>query len=129
MKAIVIGAGFGGIAAALRLRAKGYAVTYREYEGGHDYVNWRSELPQGLIALFGGLAIQRTSTDIMPRVDSPEVMLVWSYGGLNPTEMAAKIRLVNTTTWPRPPRMCPTSDLAKSTMRSVMPPLFMTEPA
>ena len=44
-----------------------------------------------LIALFGGLAIQRTSTDIMPRVDSPEVMLVWSYGGLNPTEMAAKI--------------------------------------
>ncbi len=27
MKAIVIGAGFGGIAAALRLRAKGYAVT------------------------------------------------------------------------------------------------------
>ena len=44
-----------------------------------------------LIALFGGLAIKRTSTDIMPRVDSPEVLLVWSYGGLNATEMAAKI--------------------------------------
>ena len=27
MKALVIGAGFGGIAAALRLRAKGYQVT------------------------------------------------------------------------------------------------------
>ena len=44
-----------------------------------------------LIALFGGLAINRMSTDIMPRVDSPEIQLVWSYGGLNPTEMAAKI--------------------------------------
>eukprot|EP01031_Cornospumella_fuschlensis_P013406 gene13406-16396_t len=31
------------------------------------------------------------STDIMPRADSPEIQLVWSYGGLNPTEMAAKI--------------------------------------
>lgn len=44
-----------------------------------------------LIALFGGLSIVRMSTDIMPRVDSPEIQLVWSYGGLNPTEMAAKI--------------------------------------
>lgn len=41
------------------LRVKGYPVTYREYEGGHDYVNWRSELPEGLIALSGRTGGQR----------------------------------------------------------------------
>ncbi len=44
-----------------------------------------------LIALAGLLSVRRMSTDIMPRVDSPEVQLVWTYGGLNATEMAAKI--------------------------------------
>lgn len=42
-KAIVIGAGFGGIAAALRLRAKGYAVTLIDKQdklGGRAYV-WK----------------------------------------------------------------------------------------
>ncbi len=44
-----------------------------------------------LILLFGILAVKRMSTDILPRVDSPEITLVWSYGGLNAAEMASKI--------------------------------------
>lgn len=44
-----------------------------------------------LILLFGVLSARRMSTDILPRVDSPEVMLVWTYNGLDTTEMAAKI--------------------------------------
>lgn len=35
------------------LVSRGYAVTYREYSGGHDYVWWRSTLADGLIALLG----------------------------------------------------------------------------
>ena len=44
-----------------------------------------------LIALFGLLAAKRMSTDIMPRVESPEMLVVWSYNGLNAPEMAAKV--------------------------------------
>ena len=35
------------------LRAKGYSVTYREVNSGHDYVSWRGTLADGLIALIG----------------------------------------------------------------------------
>ncbi|MEL4180250.1 enterochelin esterase [Roseateles sp. PN1] len=35
------------------LQARGQHVIYREFGGGHDYVNWRSELAEGLIALLG----------------------------------------------------------------------------
>ncbi|HEY0956654.1 MAG TPA: enterochelin esterase [Roseateles sp.] len=35
------------------LQARGQRVLYREFGGGHDYVNWRSELAEGLIALLG----------------------------------------------------------------------------
>jgi phytoene desaturase len=48
-KAIVIGAGFGGIAAALRLRHKGYAVTIIDKQdklGGRAY-QYRRETPLG----------------------------------------------------------------------------------
>jgi enterochelin esterase-like enzyme len=33
------------------LEAKGYAVSYREMNGSHDILNWRSTLADGLIAL------------------------------------------------------------------------------
>ena len=35
------------------LRAKGYAVHYAEYNGGHDYLCWQGTLADGLLALCG----------------------------------------------------------------------------
>ncbi|WP_459248980.1 enterochelin esterase [Streptomyces youssoufiensis] len=35
------------------LRAQGYAAEYREFNGGHDYLCWRTELADGLTALLG----------------------------------------------------------------------------
>jgi enterochelin esterase family protein len=35
------------------LRARGYEVSYQEFAGGHDYINWRGTQADGLIALFG----------------------------------------------------------------------------
>jgi len=35
------------------LIAKGYPVTYSEYSGGHDRVNWRGSLANALIAMLG----------------------------------------------------------------------------
>jgi enterochelin esterase-like enzyme len=35
------------------LWAKGYPVTYQEFAGEHDPVNWRGLLADGLIALLG----------------------------------------------------------------------------
>lgn len=36
------------------LRANDYDVTYREYNGGHNYTAWRDDVERGLMALFGG---------------------------------------------------------------------------
>ena len=44
-----------------------------------------------LILLFGVMSARRMSTDILPRVESPEITLVWTYTGLNAAEMASKI--------------------------------------
>lgn len=44
-----------------------------------------------LVLLFGILSGRRMSTDILPRVESPEITLVWTYTGLNAAEMASKI--------------------------------------
>lgn len=35
------------------LRARGYDVTYRELNGGHDYIGWPGGLADGLMALLG----------------------------------------------------------------------------
>ena len=35
------------------LEAKGYPVIYREYNGAHDYFNWRGTFGVGLMSLFG----------------------------------------------------------------------------
>jgi len=35
------------------LQAKGYFVHYREFNGGHEYLNWRGTLADALLALVG----------------------------------------------------------------------------
>jgi len=35
------------------LLAKGYDVTYTEFDSGHDYLWWRGSLATGLITLVG----------------------------------------------------------------------------
>ncbi|MFC2164077.1 hypothetical protein ACFLT2_03660 [Acidobacteriota bacterium] len=35
------------------LLAKNYWVHYQEFNGGHEYLNWRGTLADGLIALLG----------------------------------------------------------------------------
>jgi enterochelin esterase family protein len=35
------------------LLAKGYRVHYQEFNGGHEYINWRGQLADGLMTLLG----------------------------------------------------------------------------
>ncbi|PZQ16096.1 MAG: AcrB/AcrD/AcrF family protein [Ancylobacter novellus] len=44
-----------------------------------------------LILLAGLSALRNASTDILPAIDLPAVQVVWTYQGLDPQEMAAKI--------------------------------------
>ncbi|HEV8646920.1 MAG TPA: efflux RND transporter permease subunit [Burkholderiales bacterium] len=44
-----------------------------------------------LVFLLGSYSIRRMSTDILPVVDIPAVNIIWTYSGLNATEMASKV--------------------------------------
>lgn len=50
------------------LQAGGYDVDYHEFVGGHDALNWRAELPRGLIYLLGAAA-GRQSEFTVPTYD------------------------------------------------------------
>jgi len=43
------------------LLAKGYEVRYQQFNSGHDYLNWRGTLADGLIALVGTERARRPS--------------------------------------------------------------------
>jgi multidrug efflux pump subunit AcrB len=47
-----------------------------------------------LIAVLGGLSIVSMPTDIFPNINIPVVSVIWSYGGLSPTEMQNRITTV-----------------------------------
>jgi multidrug efflux pump subunit AcrB len=44
-----------------------------------------------LIALFGGLAVVNTPTDIFPSIRIPVVAVVWTYNGLTPEDMSGRV--------------------------------------
>src|ERR1700723_223872 len=44
-----------------------------------------------LIAIFGGLAVLRTPTDIFPNIRIPVVAVVWTYTGLTPEDMSGRV--------------------------------------
>jgi len=52
-----VGPGLSQLAVTRRMRdallGRGYEVSYAEYVGGHDYVNWRRTFADGLIAVLG----------------------------------------------------------------------------
>jgi CzcA family heavy metal efflux pump len=44
-----------------------------------------------LIVMLGALTIRRMPTDILPEIDIPVVVAVWSYSGLTPDEMEKRV--------------------------------------
>ncbi|HSI87352.1 MAG TPA: efflux RND transporter permease subunit [Candidatus Methylacidiphilales bacterium] len=44
-----------------------------------------------VILLFGLMSARRMSTDILPKVDAPQITLIWTYTGLNAGDMATKL--------------------------------------
>src|SRR5437588_1483869 len=47
-----------------------------------------------LIAVLGLMSIVSMPTDIFPNIDIPVISVIWSYGGLSPTEMQDRITTV-----------------------------------
>src|SRR5258708_27577593 len=47
-----------------------------------------------LIAVLGLLSIVSMPTDIFPKIDIPVISVIWSYGGLSPTEIQDRITTV-----------------------------------
>jgi CzcA family heavy metal efflux pump len=47
-----------------------------------------------LIAVLGAVSILTMQTDIFPSINIPVVTIIWSYGGLSPTEMQDRITTV-----------------------------------
>src|SRR5712675_55317 len=47
-----------------------------------------------LIAVLGAVSIVTMPTDIFPNINIPVVSVIWSYGGLSPTEMQDRIGTV-----------------------------------
>ena len=48
-----------------------------------------------LIAVLGGIAIASMPEDVFPYIDIPVVSVVWTYSGISPSEMAARITTVS----------------------------------
>jgi len=44
-----------------------------------------------LILILGVTTIQKTPTDVFPSIDIPVVTMIWSYGGISPTDMEKRI--------------------------------------
>ncbi len=44
-----------------------------------------------LMVIFGGVAIVRMPVDIFPAINVPVVSMLWSYGGLSPTDMEQRV--------------------------------------
>jgi enterochelin esterase-like enzyme len=49
------------------LLAKGYEVHYRQFASGHDYLNWRGTLADGLLALIGKEAAEKGTPRAQPQ--------------------------------------------------------------
>ena len=47
-----------------------------------------------LVAVMGVLSIMTMSVDIFPKINIPVVSVIWSYGGLSPTEMQDRITTI-----------------------------------
>jgi len=48
-----------------------------------------------LVAVLGGIAIDRTPTDILPDINIPVVSAIWQYRGLSPEEMERRITVLS----------------------------------
>ncbi|MFL5292593.1 MAG: efflux RND transporter permease subunit [Myxococcales bacterium] len=48
-----------------------------------------------LIAIFGALCASRMKTDILPAIDIPVVIVVWSYPGLSAEDMERRVVFIS----------------------------------